>query len=285
MKSFQTNNRLPVGWAVALAIGMGLSVQAYPPAPHHLFYGQVRDGTGNPLQASGAEVILETGSGVQVKALIGASEPGVNYRLPVPMDAGITDDLYKPTALRPTVPFKIKVRMGKTVYLPIEMRGDYSKMGQPGASTRLDLTLGEDADGDGLPDAWERALISESGGKKGLGDIRPGDDFDGDGLSNFNEYLAGTYAFDSEDGFSLKAVPNPGGEPILEFTAIRGRSYGILASDDFSSWTPISFTMSGEGAGARVLSTYQADDVRLIRAKPAAAPGGRSMRFYKLVVQ
>ena len=87
MKSFQTNNRLPVGWAVALAIGMGLSVQAYPPAPHHLFYGQVRDGTGNPLQASGAEVILETklrgsGQGIDRRQRTGCqlSPPGADGR-------------------------------------------------------------------------------------------------------------------------------------------------------------------------------------------------------------
>ena len=45
------------------------------------------------------------------------------------------------------------------------MRGDYSALGRPGESTRIDLTLGEDRDGDGLPDAWERTLITASGGK------------------------------------------------------------------------------------------------------------------------
>ena len=31
------------------------------------------------------------------------------------------------------------------------------ELGKPSETTRLDLTLGEDSDGDGLPDAWERA--------------------------------------------------------------------------------------------------------------------------------
>src|SRR3569623_417311 len=154
---------------------------AFPPAPDHIFFGMVRDELGNPISADGAEVLLETDSGVQVKALVvNGSDPGSNYRLSVPMDAGITDDIYKPTALKPTVPFKIWVRINEVRYLPIQMKGDYSQLGQPGQRTRLDLTLGEDTDGDGLPDAWERALISALGGGKSLKDIKPNDDADGD---------------------------------------------------------------------------------------------------------
>ena len=84
------------------------ALTAYPPAPHHVLFGLVRDEFGNPLNTAGGEVNLEATSGVLVKGQIAAKEPGVNFRLPVRMDAGLTVDLYKPTALRPTVPFKIK---------------------------------------------------------------------------------------------------------------------------------------------------------------------------------
>ena len=104
------------------------------------------------------------------------AEPGANYYLYVPMDAGSNNDLYKTSAMRPAVSFRIKVKIGNTIYLPIEMSGNFSKMGQPGQRTRMDLTLGEDVDGDGIPDAWERALIEQNGRAKTIEEVRPGDD-------------------------------------------------------------------------------------------------------------
>ena len=188
----------------------------------------MRDELGNAIVISEAEVILEPLSGVELKTAVSSDykKPGINYRLVVPMDSGITSDLYKPTALRPFLPFRLKVQIGRTTYLPIEMRGDHSKIGRPGETTRMDLTLGEDSDGDGIPDAWERALIHASGGAlTSLKEIRGDDDFDGDGLSNMDEYLAGTYAFDAEDGFSLEVVRIRAEASVLEFLAIQGRTY------------------------------------------------------------
>ena len=47
--------------------------------------------------------------------------------------------------------YKIRVKVDSKSYLPIEMLGDFSKIGKPGEVTRMNLTLGEDADGDGGP--------------------------------------------------------------------------------------------------------------------------------------
>jgi hypothetical protein len=206
----------------------------------------------------------------------------VNYQLEVPMDSGITSDLYKPTALCPTVPFRIKVKIGQTVYLPIEMKGDYAHLGQPGRRTRLDLTLGEDANGNGLPDAWERALLQAGGG---TGTIRPEDDFDGDGLSNLEEYLAGTYAFDSQDGFSLKITRTENQVIQLSFMVIRGRTYTIVGSADFQTWTPVQFRIPANGAEAPFLTGYYASDVRVLRVEVLSPADQPSMRFFNLLVQ
>ena len=254
-------------------------LSAYPPAPHHLFYGMVRDEFGSPI-AAGAEVILETLSGVQIKTtVIPNLEPGVNYRLAVPMDAGITSDLYKPTALRPTVPFRIRVRIGTVNYLPIEMIGDMSRMGQPGQRTLLNLTLGEDTDGDGLPDAWERLLNPD------LTKVRPGDDSDRDGLTNLQEYLAGTYAFDPKDGFTLNIVRLNNGAPVLEFTAIRGHTYTLQGSPDLKSWTTQSFRIPAEGADAPVRGNYPAADVRKLQIEGISDVGQPVPRFFRLMTQ
>ena len=139
-------------------------MHAFPPAPHHTFFGMVRDELGRPLEGEKVEVLFETSSGRLVRTGVGLGLPGINYRMRVPMDAGSTADLYNPVAMRHAMPYKIRVKVGTKVYLPIEMIGDLGKMGQPGEETLLNLTLGEDSDGDGLPDAWERALLGAGPG-------------------------------------------------------------------------------------------------------------------------
>lgn len=272
-------------WPSALTMALMLAhlpLLAFPPAPHHLIYGLVRDEYGNPLATDKAEIILETTGRVAVRArLLPGLGPGENYQLAVPMDSGITRDLYQPTALQPSVSFRLKVRIGSVTYLPIEMATDFSKLGQPGQKTRLNLTLGEDADGDGIPDAWERVLLAQQGQGGSLSDIRPDDDSDGDGLSNLSEYISGSYAFDPKDGFTLKAVDFGSQGALLEFLAIRGRTYTIYGTPDFSEWKPMEFTVPAE-ADQTPRRYYQATDVRPMRV---AVVGESSMRFFKLMVE
>lgn len=272
--------------AAALALATAVGALAFPPAPPHVVYGLVRDELGNPLRPSGAEVLLEVEGTTLSSAPIAVSEqPGVNYRLVIPLDSGVTADLYKPNALRPQVPFRLRVKIGTVSYLPIEMTGAANLLTQPGESSRVDLTLGVDSDGDGLPDAWERALILALGGNLSLTDIRPGDDADGDGLTNLQEYLASTYAFDPADGFSLTLLSTHADRSVVEFTAIRGRSYTIHASADLVTWAAVPFTLPAEGAAAVAREVYTATDVRILRAQVGPFNADESApRFFKLMV-
>lgn len=267
----------------ALAVCAGPAViNAFPPAPQHTIHGTARDQVGNPL-SDGAEILFESSTGVKLKSfVIARSDTGDNYTLSIPMDAGVTADRYTPTALVPTVGFRIKVKIGNTTFLPIEMRGDLAHLGSPGGRTQIDLTLGEDSDGDGIPDAWERILAARLG--KTIGEINPGDDSDGDGMSNLDEYLAGTYAFDDKNGFSLNITRSETGASLLEFTAVRGRSYAILGSDDLATWTPVSFRIPAEGANSAWRSSLTALEVAPVRAEPANT-GEHLYKFYKLVLQ
>jgi hypothetical protein len=262
------------------------SARAYPPAPHHVIEGAVRDAFGNPLQVITAQIILETSAGTQVIGRINPElDGGLNYTLTIPMDAGLTADTYRPTALQPLVPFKIRVQLGGVTYLPIEMTGDYASLGLPAQRTRLDLTLGEDLDGDGIPDAWERALIQMLGGGLSLADIRPGDDADGDGLTNLQEYLAGTYAYDPAAGIALDMVAFDLERTTLEFTAIRGRTYTVLTSDDMRSWTQVPMTLVG-AAPESAVADYRATDLRPLRVTvPSASDDPERPRFFKLMVR
>jgi len=256
-----------------------IGVSAFPPAPHHTFFGMVRDELGRPLEGDMVEVLFETSSGRLVKVGVGASTvPGVNYSLQVPMDAGATADLYNPVAMRHAMPYRIRVRVGKQVYLPIEMIGDLGRMGQPGEETLLNLTLGEDSDGDGLPDAWERALLAQG---QGLGDINPNDDTDGDGMSNLNEYISGNYAFDKEDGLRLDIVQRVESGAVLEFMGIRGRSYTIMGSADLKSWSDLAFKVDGEESDFEFV---RADKVQKFRVTVPNIEGDDTIKFFKLMV-
>ncbi len=241
----------------------------------------VRDEQGNPIRIKDSLVTLETASGAKVSDyVVTGLGTGMNYRLEVPMDAGITSDLYQPSALRPTVPFTIRVKIGNITYLPIEMVGNLAVMGQAGKFTRLDLTLGEDSDGDGLPDAWERSLLKNG---QTLADIKPGDDTDGDGISNLAEYVAGTYAFDKTDGFALKIKRFTNGVPVLEFLAIVGRTYTVLGSQNLNRWDPVPVQLVGDESGA--FQSYLADDVVKVEVEAVPDAGKAPPKFFKLTVQ
>ncbi|MBI4326637.1 MAG: hypothetical protein HY674_15440 [Chloroflexi bacterium] len=270
---------------LALATFWPLPAHAYPPAPDHLLFGQVRDELGNPLAVRSAQVYVETDAGIRIKTeIIPGLEPGVNYKLAVSMDSGLTADQYKPTALRPAVPFKMWVVANGTTFLPIEMKLKGSSLGAPGERTRIDLTLGEDSDGDGLPDAWERAMLAALGLSMSLADFNPKNDLDQDGLNNLDEYLAGTYAFDPADGFSLKIAAYNEGTPVLEFMGIRGRTYSVLGSQDMVQWSPVAFRLAGSSDPAA--TDYYTSDVRTVRIEiPGTEPSAATLKFFRLMVR
>ncbi len=242
---------LPLFVRLALVACAWVTSLAFPPAPHHLYYGTVRDEYGLPLSVENAEVILQSSSGQTVRTMVlPGLGPDRNYELPVPVDAGVTSDLYRPNVLRPKMPFAIQVRIGSSSYVPMEVSGNLTQLGRASKSTLLNLTLAIDSDNDGLPDAWEQMLIAYLGGNKTLADINPNDDPDGDGLSNFAEYSAGTFAFDDNDGLAIDIAGFNGESPQLRFLAVRNRTYAIYLSSDLQTWTPATFIIPADAPNA-----------------------------------
>lgn len=273
--------RLPI---LTLAL-LAATVRAYPPAPDHTLYGTVRDERGRILTKGTATVILsQTGGPEIVRGPIDDTpEAGVNYLLRVPLDSGTTGSIYRPTALLPAAGFTLRVVRNNQAFVPIELSRVPPTIGQPGKRTRLDLTLGVDSDGDGLPDAWEQLLIDSdrTGRLRTLADVKPGEDLDGDGLTNYQEYLLGTYALDKVDGLTLAIVEASGGRARLRFSVVTGRTYTIRGSSDLQVWAPQSFSLGTTSAAA--VTSFRATEITIVDAWVTLPPGGTA--FYRLYAE
>lgn len=258
------------------------SAYAYPPAPAHQVYGVVRNTSGRPLNAGEGTMILDGTSGEIVS---GPTDPltldGTNYRLNVPMDSGIFAGLYQPDALTQNLPFLIRVVIGGVSHVPIQMSGSIWQIGAPGGRTRIDLTLGVDSDGDGLPDEWEQQMIDSdaSGRLVSLADVTAGGDLDSDGITNLQEFLLGTYPLDAADGLRLDIVGVSGGMAHMKFVSVSGRTYKVRASTDLITWNPTTFAM--DAPTAEQMTQLRADDTTILDIyTPVGTAASMSFRLY-----
>jgi hypothetical protein len=129
------------------------------------------------------------------------------------------------------------------------------------------VTAPPDADGDGIPDAWETA--------NGLNPNNPADAFldpDGDGSSNFAEFLAGTNPHQPGSRLSAVIVPTGvAGQYAVRFNAIAGKTYTVRYKSDLSlpTWTKLA-DVPAQGSDA-VIDT------------PDPGSTGQPHRYYEVV--
>ncbi|MEN9675182.1 MAG: hypothetical protein RIS76_1078, partial [Verrucomicrobiota bacterium] len=266
--------RLPLLFLAALLAG---PLAAFPPAPPHVIYGVIRDKIGQPLMNASARVLLQANGGKQLSTQVfPGAEPGCNYRLEVPMDAGLVGGLYQPSAMLPLAPFQIKVVIGGVVYLPMEMTGNLL-LGQAGQRTRLDLTLGVDANGDGLPDDWQRQFGTNI-------DLITPDAHAGHGLTYRQLYLTGIYAVNPTNGFNLEIVSQGNETHGLQFLGIAGHHYQIVGSSDMTTWLPVGFRVPAEGAAAPERKSYSAATTGVVQVETPAPEAALPGMFYRLVL-
>jgi len=268
-----------------LSLLLPAAALAYPPAPYHTLYGLVRDQFGTPIVRGDVQIILVPSNGVPVRAeVIPGIAPGVNYQLKVTMDAGLTPVPYKPTAFAVAAPFKLYVIMGGITTIPIQMTGDFSRLGQPSLSTRLDLTLGVDANGDAIPDAWEYAVLGALGSDLTLSQINGDSVLTGDGRTLMQLYLAGGNPLAGGSSLAITLVGIQAGAPILEFSTTIGNSYIIQRSANLQQWTDMSFTIPAEGPSGATYNYYTATTAQAIQVKailPAPTPTVQCFRRQK----
>lgn len=272
-------------WLVLPALLLGLpAARAFPPAPDIIIYGMVKDSLGTPLVNPADQVILQTPSGVQVA---GTVQPGlaigVNYMVNVPMDAGTLGGPYNSIAQVTAAPYKLYVAVGTATNLPIEMTGAYSVLGIPASLTLQNLTLGTDANGDGIPDQWELAFLSEIGANLALASINPNGIYTSDGRTLKQEYLLGNYPFNPGYNFQVQIVGQNAGAAVIAFTTMTGRSYTAYGSPDLQNWTPLAFTIPSQGTTA--MTSYYAPTIQPMQIQTIQPTNGPTMQFFRLQLQ
>jgi hypothetical protein len=258
--------------------------RAYPPAPAFTVFGTIRDSFGWEISSSTAEVLFrEAGSGKVISK--GPVTPGTlteNYRLLLPLDHNRAGLLYREEAVNTLAAFTIEVVIDGVTWFPVQASASPVTTLQSADFTRVDLVLSEDSDGDQLPDVWEQWQL-EAGGLDPLrlDLIDPDGDPDGDGLSNYSEYVAGTFALLTSDTFHLEFTGFASdGWSEFRFLAIIGKRYFLERSKDLVLWERA--PMSVGTVRGRPREDWLAPDTFFQNI--ASPPDGSGRWFYRLTV-
>ena len=263
------------------------SVQAFPPAPYYTLFGIVRDQVGQRITVPGAVLVLLKG-GVEVgrTPIDSTALVDQNYELQVRIDANRSGTtLYSEKAVAAQGLFSLVVEMNGALFYPIEASGNLTA-GKGSERVRLDLNLGEDLDGDGLPDIWEEWQLYQAGyypdgnGNWPINLIDRNGDFDRDGTTNWVEYIAGTFAGDPTERFALQIKERFVNRVRLEFYGITGKTYTIETSPDLVTWTRLAFSIGTFTTGDL---TYSATNAGILSA--FVVPTAGSKEFYRLTVR
>jgi hypothetical protein len=133
----------------------------------------------------------------------------------------------------------------------------------PGVTTTFNVTVLEDSDRDGIPNAVEEAL--------GLATNNAADataDLDFDGLSNRAEYVAGTDPTDNQSYLQIEQNIVPG-DASLRFASVSNRTYSIQFTEgaDLGSWRKLTDVPARPTNAVHLISD----------------PGWTTNRFYRVV--
>lgn len=286
MAAFPTAKFLPPALFAAL-LCMGATAPALPPAPPHVFLGDVRDEFGYLLPANGSKVVFSRNGTAIAQSAVMPPGSGFNYKVELAFDMRLTGSQdYISTAVGAGDLLLASVDVGGVAYLPMEISSPGQPVGAAAGTTRLDLTLGIDSDKDGLPDAWETNELYYGGATPGpngwdLSAINGEGDYDRDGFSNRLEYIAGTYATDARSFHFLQISALGATEVEFRCHTIYGKTYSLESSTDLKTWTPVQIRLQQDSAFAPSSTGKSTGEGKAFCPR---APGG-AKTFYRLVAR
>lgn len=269
--------------ALGLMLLVGGPIFAFPPSPYYTLFGMVRDQSGQVLEVEGAQIVLLKGTMEISRAIITRDLVlDSNYELNIRLDATrIGTTSYTEAAITSLGTFNLAVEINQVRYYPIEARGSFTA-GKGAERVRLDLNLGIDSDSDGLPDAWEMLQLYNAGSDiNQLNLLSRNDDFDNDGKSNWEEYIAGTYATDRTDVLSLKIKEflELTQQARMEFYGITSKTYTLEKTSDLKNWTRAAFSTTQTGATDTLFRAPQPGIYSIFVSAPLTS------EFYRLIVR
>lgn len=274
--------------SAALWLALAPPAAAFPPAPAFTFCGTARDAYGYALRPSAQAtlVVMRGSESIAEGPIDDRLGLGENFRIALSLDLDETpaaDETLSPGEL---VYFVVRFPSGTVPVSSIQV-GDRT-VGQPAGKTVLDFTIGEDSDGDGLPDAWEYWQLSQAGiggddPRNSLATFGEGD-FDGDGRSDHFEYVAGTFAFLQHSGFGLRIDSVDGdGFAQLRTDVVANKSYFVESSTDLRTWTPVAICLDGDRNHPVMEFTAEASGELRFESPPPEP--GNGPRYFRTTVR
>lgn len=235
---------------LAFAAFASLMAIAKVPEPDTIICGTLR-------QMGGLAVKSSEDHTIQVQALVDdvvlasadVSSTTNTFVLRIPMDDGIAPRIAGTAKSSDLVRVRVmNVSEGTTIETAETQIQAIEIPAERGSVLSIDFrvdgaVLGDDQDGDGIPDSWESQYTTSSfAGVRALS-LAANDsqlDNDGDGFTNYEEFVAGTNPLDKSSTFAVTKMEVGLDAVALEFGPITAdRIYSLLYKPDLSvkEWT------------------------------------------------